>query len=188
MSDNDKKNLRSAIRRIKRKCVNCCIVRLSKKLAICLHCWRKTTYFNCCINRYTPSFVCIVIFFIPFCYILSGYNEALGLGLSILFSISLELTALVVSYTLFPRIVVTINQKSEFILWADGKKIYENKKDETKKFMTRQFSFQVWRKGEYELLLDPLNTEKPEIKTSSTYDHHVCHITFDNKEKNNEQN
>ncbi len=135
---------------------------------------------DCLVNRYFPSISCII--FIPFCYILSGCNGALGLGLSILLSISLELTVLVVSYMLFPRIVVTINKKPGFILWADGKKIYYEGQDKTKNFVIKQLTFQVWRKGDYKLLLDSLETEKPEIKTASTYDHHICHITFDNKE------
>ena len=66
-----------------------------------------------CINRYIPSFVCIVVFFIPFCYILTGYNEVLGLTLSILSFISLELVVFVISYMLFPRIVITIDNNDQ---------------------------------------------------------------------------
>ena len=139
---------------------------------------------NCLINRYFPSFFCTIIS-IPFCYILSGYDGASSLGCSILLSISLALTVLVISYMLFPRIVVTIdnnNQNSAFVLWADGKKIYERGKNgyPIKNSATRQFTFQVWRKGEYDLYLE---CNKDSTKSVNTYDHHVCHVRFDKKRK-----
>lgn len=90
------------------------------------------------------------------------------------------------SYLLFPRIVVTImalnNIKDikQLYLWADGKEIY---KEAGPTSLPIQFSFQVWRRGKYELCLKVKQSGeiKTIIKEANTYEHTVCHVTFEFK-------
>lgn len=91
------------------------------------------------------------------------------------------------SYLLFPRIVVTIMEQNNIkdikplYLWVDGKEISFNKASPPS--LPIQFSFQVWLKGKYELCLKV--KQSGEIKTiiteANTYEHTVCHVTFEFK-------
>jgi len=92
------------------------------------------------------------------------------------------------SYLLFPRIVVTImdidNVKgsNQLYLLADGKEIYKYKEADPTS-LPIQFSFQVWRRGKYELCLkvEQSGEIKTIIKEANTYEHTVCHVTFEFK-------
>jgi len=110
---------------------------------------------------------------------------------TLLLSILLLLLWFLFSYLLFPRIVVTImdidNIKdiNQLYLLADGKEIYKYKKADPTS-LPIQFSFQVWRRGNYDLCLkiEKNNGEiVPIIEPANTYDHAICHVTFPKKDK-----
>ena len=108
--------------------------------------------------------------------------------LSILLLLLLLLLWFLFSYLLFPRIVVTImdlnNIKdiNQLYLWADGREIYKYKEADPAS-LPIQFSFQVWRRGKYDLCLKVVQSGKIKtlMKEANTYEHTVCHEIFELK-------
>jgi hypothetical protein len=133
---------------------------------------------------FKPSLVSMVI---PvFCF--SGFLflrwawDLKALAWILLFIVTFLPLWLFFSYLLFPRIVVTIEDKNlegekEIILLADGKEI---KKDILEGSLPVQFSFQVWRKGTYDLCLKMKSKSK--VQVANTFEHMVCNIRFENKQ------
>ena len=147
--------------------------------------WGGVNFWQC----FLPSIAVLILLSPVHSIVLRKYHNILPLELlEYPFLILPELLLSVVLWMLLPRVVVTVTEvvvkdKKELILWADGRKIYKRMNNLDRPF---QFTFQVWRKSEYELCLDLNDLEKPgRIGSANTYDQRVCHVTFDNKEKNN---
>ena len=134
------------------------------------------------------SYVFLVVF------IFSWSSDEQWLRAPLLFlSILLLLLWFLFSYLLFPRIVVTImdiDNIKQFYLWADGKEIYKCK-EAAPAPLPIQFSFQVWRRGKYDLCLKVENGNRkiePITKQANTYEHTICHVTFPKEDKRQGKN
>ncbi len=127
------------------------------------------------------SYVALVLIFLG-----SSVEQWKTLTLSIL----LLLLWFFLSYLLFPRIVVTIDnrdicRKIKFIkVLADGKMVYKIDRNIE---LPIQFSFQVWRRAKYDLCLRVRVKEDRKfeptfgIKVANTYEHTICHVRFYDK-------
>ena len=105
-------------------------------------------------------------------------------------------------YSLFPKIVVTIkdiktikefkdiNKFKNLKLYVDGRCVYNAAKDDANDNAAKdhwpptQFTFHVWKRGIYQLLLVS-DTNESAIETANTYEHAVCNVVFGNNAKGN---
>ena len=139
----------------------------------------------CYISRNLPSFCSTLI---PICIILLFLNSGVAFeGYFIVFSILLVLFWFILSTMFFPKIIITIKGNDEeesnlITLYADGRVIYRTCKILQDDWPPVQFGVQVWRSSKHKILLIP-NKSAPRIKEANTYDHSVCQIEFDLKEK-----
>ena len=96
-------------------------------------------------------------------------------------------------YSLFPKIVVTIKDIKDIEnlkLYVDGRCVYNAAKNDANDNAAKdhwpptQFTFYVWKRGVYQLLLVS-DTNKSAIEPANTYEHAVCNVVFGNNAKGN---
>ena len=177
---------------------------IKKKTAVVSKMLSKRRQLMCCsCERKSPLFYSLLIPLTPIlllAYFCSQQCRLLWLSAACIIGLWWLLV-----YSLFPKIVVTIKDikdieefkdididKFENLkLYVDGRCVYHAANANAKNGAAKdnkawppptQFTFHVWKRGEYQLLL-VLNNNKSAIETANTYEHAVCNVVFGNKVK-----